>query len=533
MPSLGFGSAVGIGNLCTDSKRAIYLAGAVSADGGTVHFDNYSFDAWNSNPRAIFLKYNGNGNVIWAKSTPYDATMGNSGVVTGSINTIDKFDDRIIIGSFKSNNIVFGTDTLWNHSMSNAEMFIVKYDASDNIIWHKVVFASGIANGVYGISVSTDNNGSIYITGNFVGFNAVFDNDTIWNCNQNAPYPDIFVVKYYSNGILAWVKHAGGPAEDGGTSTTVKNGEVYLTCNTLSPYVVFENDSIPGPSYIVKYDSSGNLKWVKKSKTNWASTDYIKSGKYKDLYFSGIYADYLSFDVDTLYGNQNSQSYICKMDTSGKVKWLKNTGIGNSFTNAMIFDDNGDLWNGGTFSDSIFICGNDTLINSSFATQYGDIYMAKFDTANGNAQYAMNFGGVGDEGLNSILVVKDSLYVTGNFGCSAISFGNTTFNLQLVGNYDWFFAKYILPPNGINDVPKENEVSIYPNPFTNIINIQKSLPKQETFSLYDSFGKLILSKTILENKEQINTSNLATGLYFYAIVNHNGERVKAGKVVKE
>ena len=84
-----------------------------------------------------------------------------------------------------------------------------------------------------------------------------------------------------------------------------------------------------------------------------------------------------------------------------------------------------------------------------------------------------------------------------------------------------------------NDFISEIDYEVFPNPFYEQITIKRPIPKQETFCLYDSFGKLILTKTLEENKEQINTSFLPEGLYFYAIVNKNGERVKAGKVVKE
>ena len=80
---------------------------------------------------------------------------------------------------------------------------------------------------------------------------------------------------------------------------------------------------------------------------------------------------------------------------------------------------------------------------------------------------------------------------------------------------------------------KKLEFSVSPNPFEQTLIIKTNFAQQETFYLYDVIGKLILTKTIEANKEQINTANLAAGLYFYSIVNKNGERVKAGKMVKE
>ena len=100
-------------------------------------------------------------------------------------------------------------------------------------------------------------------------------------------------------------------------------------------------------------------------------------------------------------------------------------------------------------------------------------------------------------------------------------------------NYKLGAANPICWPVGVEEVPPQEEITVYPNPFEATLIIKCSHVQNKTFYLYDSFGKLILTKTITENKEQINTANLAAGLYFYSIINKNGERVKAGKVVKE
>lgn len=100
-------------------------------------------------------------------------------------------------------------------------------------------------------------------------------------------------------------------------------------------------------------------------------------------------------------------------------------------------------------------------------------------------------------------------------------------------NYRLGAANPICWPAGVEEVPPQEEITAYPNPFEATLIIKCSHVQNKTFYLYDSFGKLILTKTINENKEQINTANLAAGLYFYSIVNKNGVRLKAGKMVKE
>ena len=118
------------------------------------------------------------------------------------------------------------------------------------------------------------------------------------------------------------------------------------------------------------------------------------------------------------------------------------------------------------------------------------------------------------------------------FHLSSTLYGVGVTQPPCMANYKLGAANPICWPVGVEEVPPQEEITVYPNPFEATLIIKCSHVQNKTFYLYDSFGKLILTKTITENKEQINTANLAAGLYFYAIVNKNGERLKAGKVVK-
>ena len=59
----------------------------------------------------------------------------------------------------------------------------------------------------------------------------------------------------------------------------------------------------------------------------------------------------------------------------------------------------------------------------------------------------------------------------------------------------------------------QNEISIYPNPVTNILNfLNTGNTKIDKFSVYDISGKEIELKSVLEN--QLDVSNLQSGVYF-------------------
>ena len=64
-----------------------------------------------------------------------------------------------------------------------------------------------------------------------------------------------------------------------------------------------------------------------------------------------------------------------------------------------------------------------------------------------------------------------------------------------------------------------NEISIYPNPVSSILNIYNA--ENANIQVYDVLGKLILTRDNISFEEQINVSQLTTGTYFIKIQKGN------------
>ncbi|MBL0048692.1 MAG: T9SS type A sorting domain-containing protein [Bacteroidetes bacterium] len=76
-----------------------------------------------------------------------------------------------------------------------------------------------------------------------------------------------------------------------------------------------------------------------------------------------------------------------------------------------------------------------------------------------------------------------------------------------------------------------NDISIFPNPFSNQITFSFTDKDQTTITLYNFLGKQMLQQTFT-NSLTINAEQLGDGIYFYAFRNSKG-LLKTGKVIKQ
>lgn len=86
--------------------------------------------------------------------------------------------------------------------------------------------------------------------------------------------------------------------------------------------------------------------------------------------------------------------------------------------------------------------------------------------------------------------------------------------------------------NGTNEQNNNgNQFAIYPNPFSDKINITTKRNELVELNLFDVTARKIFNQSFI-NSTSINTEQLAKGIYIYEVRNKNG-MIKTGKVVKE
>ena len=178
-PLIGWNRAT---SSATDAFGNVYITGIFQSP--TIVFGTFSLT--NARPLTddIFIvKYDPNGNVLWAKSAGGTQNDWANGITTDANGNV------YITGSFYSPSITFGTSTLTN--VGSGCTFVVKYDNYGNLVWAKASLESGYSIG-YGIAVDTT--GNVYVTGSFFGASITFGSTTLTNSNPSDNLT--FLVKY-------------------------------------------------------------------------------------------------------------------------------------------------------------------------------------------------------------------------------------------------------------------------------------------------------------------------------------------------
>ena len=230
-------------SVATDATGNIYVSGIFQ---DTLTFGGYVLvGARNNNINPFLVKYDPNGNVLWAKSGSLEPwSLG----INCSVTT-DNAGNAYITGAF-SDSITFGPYTLHTKS-TTVDEFLVKYDSSGNVIW-AVSANVGVKSQAAGKAISSDGN-NIYVAGGY------YDSLTIGS--QTVVGGDLFIAKYNSSGKGLWVKSS----YYGGFAYSVSagiGGTVYF-CGEFQDSIMFGSSVVTSnayqPSFIYKFDSLGNV----------------------------------------------------------------------------------------------------------------------------------------------------------------------------------------------------------------------------------------------------------------------------------
>ena len=285
--------------------------------------------------------------------------------------------------------------------------------------------------------IGVDNAGNCYVTGTFTG-TATFDTVSLTSSGGG----DVFVAKYNSEGVLQWIRQAGGPGNDEGHAIAVDAvGGVYVTgfFTETALFGPFSIKSAGGAlAFVAKFNNEGDVVWVMKvGGPGQAMTNAIAVDRLGNSFVTGYFYD--RFEVGPYFitdGGGGPDVFVAKLDPQGRIEWGKSAGgTGLEMGRAIGVDSAGNCYVTGFFNDAPAVFSGLTLTNSgSF-----DVFLAKYDSA-GRIQWARRAGAKGgDDAWGIAVATNGDSYVTGRFE-GTVDLGGIT--LISKGGISAFIVKY-------------------------------------------------------------------------------------------
>ncbi len=254
--------------------------------------------------------------------------------------------------NFNEPTLTLGANTFINNGEN--DMVIAKLDTFGNIIWANSYGGHG---NDFINSMTLDNNGNIYVTGQFTD-TLIAGNNTLIPVAGNA---DIFMLKLNNNGTPVLARQTGSVNNDIGQDIAAdNNGNIYIISN--SGGITFAGLTSPANAKtVIKYDNTGNekkIRWLTGTGGAWLtpSTFYqvisiVYSESDNTLVFGGMFDDgaigYSGGGSVSNMGINNQDIFLIKIDTTLTGIYTQNITGNYSKTNILLdmcAGDNGNIY---------------------------------------------------------------------------------------------------------------------------------------------------------------------------------------------
>jgi hypothetical protein len=318
------------------------------------------------------------------------------------------------------------------------DYFLTKYDVAGNVLWAKG--ATGVSNDA-GVKISLDASGNVYVMGNTNSHTLTFGTITL----TLHGYDDTFIVKYDTNGNVLWAKIAGGTGNDIGQGLSVDgSGNAYICGYFASSSMSFGSITITNAGgndvFLAKYDPSGNVLWAKSvGGTGDDSANGVGTDASGNVFITGSFlSSSISFGTTSFTNGGGIDMFTAKYDGSGNVLWAKSA---TGVSNDVGYDIKADA------SGNAIVIGtfnSSSLTFGSFPLTlkgYDDIFLVKYDPS-GTVLWAKSAGGTGNDiGVSVAVDQIGNAYLTGYFASPSLSFGSTVLT-NSASTYAMYVAEY-------------------------------------------------------------------------------------------
>jgi hypothetical protein len=501
-----------IRDIATDNLENVFITGRFA---GSVTFGDTTITT--AGTEAIFLaKYNKYGEYIWVTQIEGNYNQNNTSISISNQNEI------YIVGAFYGT-IIMGGNT---YTSLSSDIILVKFAPDGSFLWAKQI--TGLDE-QHPNDICLDNDGSVYITGHF--WESVIFGDTTITGSDNY---DFFFAKYTNQGYFQWAEHGSGDGWDVAEAIYIDNSGNYYLCGyfqyNLTLGVITVEGNHHDEIFIAKYNNQREIQWVK----TCGGTTFTDHGldlivdEFGNSYVTGYFQGIGIFSDTSLITFGSADIFLAKYDSLGEFNWVRQAGSYDFDDGKCIgLDSAGYIYIGGTAKSSAN--WGDTITDWTYGS-----YIAKYSISGDFKWVQMEETDYSDDIYCLALSTGPEIYVGGVFEGTA-TFGNHVIT-SIPSIPNGFFAKLSDSTGfvGIDNISKEDEVAIFPNPSKDFVIIKNLTALTTTINIiiYNSNGEIIenLKEQKFEKEIYINSSKYLSGLY-YCLILRDGKRLMTSKFI--
>lgn len=274
-----------------------------------------------------------------------------------------------------------------------------------------------IAVGSDGVVVTGEFSGNINLGKNTSGADVIF--------NTSLLIPQTYIVKYRTDGKIAWAYQSSGSTEVYPSAVHSGGGAGYYLTGLFSGTISFgtatlTSDADGGDMYFIRFKEDGTIAWAKTISGVGEYAIYpggITADRDGNIFVAGTFQTSISFNTTTLTGGK---VFIARYDNLGNLIWATNDAAASGIVQRIDVDQLGNLYIG---------CGSSLLQYSS-----GGQALRKVDYTR---EASMSFASI-----NAVAADKqNNLFVAGSFK-GTIRFDSSTVLSADNNKSDMYVAKY-------------------------------------------------------------------------------------------
>ena len=416
--------------------------------------------------------------------------------------------------------IVAGTTS--SFGAGSYDVYLIKTDASGDTVWTRTFGGEWIdvgqavqqtADGGYIIAGTTSSNGAGGL--DFYLLKTDADGDRLWSrtfggtaddsgCSVQqtadsgyviAGYTesfgagqwDVYLIKTDSIGDTLWTRTFGGSGRDYGLSVGQTSDDGYIIAGYTTSFGAGDCDV-----YLVKTDAQGDAQWTRafggvSEEFGYSVQQTTDSG-------------YIIAGSTASFGAGGYDAYLVRTDRDGDTLWTRTYG-GASYDNGYYVRQT---------ADSGFVVGGSS---GSFGAGNADSYIVRTN-ADGDTLWTRTFGGTyTDHGSSAQQTIDGGYVITGY----TWSFGAGAADVYLVKT-DSLGNVAVAEPKASPSRAPALSLTCTPNPASGSVTISLSpsipLSPSPILRVYDSQGRMVLSREVSTSPFPLSASDLPSGAYF-------------------